>query len=310
MTHTIKYVQNKSNIGSKFIKEKPLQTQGDLDRLRDNLIKLPNQTQIGVFFCIESSIPSLLCDGLPSSRSYFIYINKTDSFQTIFAAPSVPLPVDNKVAAIKNLIDNGILDHKLGKTLANPRMSYSYTQFPVVPNRFVQGFDIITQTGAFYYMITPLFAFLFIQNEIVREKEFKLRQGLNVFGAPHFSYWISWFVVSIIYSLITTFATIAAGAAFQFHYFLDSPILIIVMYMFPFCMALQLLSYFLSTLAPNLKAANSISYGLVLFAIVVESFVANDALLMFIFDDDATALIKFLKYFLMFYPPFGYTKVH
>lgn len=82
------------------------------------------------------------------------------------------------------------------------------------------------------------------------------------------------------------------------------------MYMFPFCMALQLLSYFLSTLAPNLKAANSISYGLVLFAIVVESFVANDALLMFIFDDDATALIKFLKYFLMFYPPFGYTKVH
>jgi len=31
---------------------------------------------------------------------------------------------------------------------------------------------------------------------------------------------------------------------------------------------------------------------------------------MFIFDDDATALIKFLKYFLMFYPPFGYTKVH
>ena len=26
-------------------------------------------------------------------------------------------------------------------------------------------------------MITPLFAFLFIQSEIVREKEFKLRQG-------------------------------------------------------------------------------------------------------------------------------------
>lgn len=55
------------------------------------------------------------------------------------------------------------------------------------------------------------------------------------------------------------------------------------MFMFPFCMALQMLSYFLSTLAPTLKAANSISYGLVLFAIVVESFVANDSLLMFIF---------------------------
>jgi ribosome biogenesis protein Tsr3 len=79
--------------------------------------------------------------------------------------------------------------------------------------------------------------------------------------------------------------------------------------MFPFCMALQMISYFLSTLAPNLKSANSISYGLVLFAIVVESFVANDSLMLFIFEDNASALIEFLKYFLTFYPPFGYTKV-
>ena len=56
-------------------------------------------------------------------------------------------------------------------------MTYSYTQYPIVPNRFIQGFDMITQAGAFYYMITPLFAFLFIQSEIVREKEHKLRQG-------------------------------------------------------------------------------------------------------------------------------------
>jgi len=115
--------------------------------------------------------------------------------------------------------------------------------------------------------------------------------------------------VSILYSLITTFATVAAGAAFQFHFFLDAPFLIIVVFMFPFCMALQMLSYFLSTLASNLKAANSISYGLVLFAIVVESFVANDGLLAFIFADNASSLILFLKYFLMFYPPFNYTKV-
>ena len=81
------------------------------------------------------------------------------------------------------------------------------------------------------------------------------------------------------------------------------------MFMFPFCMALQMLSYFLSTLAPTLKSANSISYGLVLFAIVVESFVANDSLLLFIFEDNATPLITFLKFFLMLYPPFGYTKV-
>lgn len=43
-------------------------------------------------------------------------------------------------------------------------MHYNTQQYPVVPNRFFQNFDIVTQAGAFYYMIPPLFAFLFIQN--------------------------------------------------------------------------------------------------------------------------------------------------
>jgi hypothetical protein len=37
----------------------------------------------------------------------------------------------------------------------------------------------------------------------------------------------------------------------------------------PFTLAMQMFSFFLSTLAPSLKAANAISYGIVLFAIVV-----------------------------------------
>ena len=44
-------------------------------------------------------------------------------------------------------------------------------------NKLLDNFDIVTNIGAFYYIITPLFAFLFIQNEIVREKEYRLRQG-------------------------------------------------------------------------------------------------------------------------------------
>lgn len=112
--------------------------------------------------------------------NYYIFLNKTDSFQAIFAAPSVPLPVDYKVAALKNLIDNAILDYETKDKPVHPRTNYEYTQYPIVPNRFLQGFDMITQAGAFYYMITPLFAFLFIQNEIVREKEFRLRQGTRI----------------------------------------------------------------------------------------------------------------------------------
>ncbi len=157
-------------------------------------------------------------------------------------------------------------------------MIMTHSQFPVGPNRYIQNYDIVTQIGAFYFMITPLFAFLFIQSEIVREKEYKLRQGnynsqilgLNIFGASHGAYWVSWFIVAFIYSFVTSISTYVSGIIFGFGFFHDTnPIYIIFSLFLPFTLAMQMFSFFLSTLAPSLKAANAVSYGIVLFAIVV-----------------------------------------
>lgn len=52
---------------------------------------------------------------------------------------------------------------------------------------------------------------------------------------------------------------------------------------FALCLSMQMLSFFIATLVPNLKAANSISYGFVLFAIVVQTFLADANLLALIF---------------------------
>jgi len=133
---------------------------------------------------------------------------------------------------------------------------------------------------------------------------------LNVFGASHAAYWISWFVIANIYSVITSISTFFAGFAFGFGFFRETPAYIIIIFLFyPFTLAMQMLSFFLSTLSPTLKAANAISYGIVLFAIVVESFVANNNLLVFLFADDVSILIFLLKAFLTLYPPFSYTKI-
>lgn len=92
---------------------------------------------------------------------------------------------------------------------------------------------------------------------------------MNVFGAPHWAYWLSWFIISLIYSLISAISTLLAGLSLQFLFFKDTPWLMVIVLMFPFTLAMQTVSYFIATLAPHLKAANSISYGLVLFAVVV-----------------------------------------
>lgn len=134
---------------------------------------------------------------------------------------------------------------------------------------------------------------------------------MNIFGASHGAYWISWFVVAVIYSFVASIATYVAGIIFGFGFFTDTnPVYIVFSLFIPFTLAMQMFSFFLSTLAPSLKAANAVSYGIVLFAIVVESFVSDNNLLKFLFSSDITPLIVFLKTFLLFYPPFSYTKVN
>lgn len=115
-------------------------------------------------FCVQTDISIMgFCDDPDNSYSYFLILNKTDSFSVIFADPSIPLPKDPVALSLKLLIDNALVDYETSKD-GSRRINYDTQQYPVVPNRFVTNFDIITQTGAFYYMITPLFAFLFIQS--------------------------------------------------------------------------------------------------------------------------------------------------
>jgi len=79
--------------------------------------------------------------------------------------------------------------------------------------------------------------------------------------------------------------------------------------LFPFTLALSMMAFMVSTLAPTVKAANASSYAIVLLAIVIESFVSDNNLLTFIFTTDASTLVQGLKVFLILYPPFSYTKV-
>ncbi len=84
---------------------------------------------------------------------------------------------------------------------------------------------------------------------------------------------------------MTGLASYISGLIFGFGFFTDTNFFFIAVALFiPFTLAMTMFSFFLSTLSPTLKAANAVSYGIVLFAIVVESFVADNNLLLFLFS--------------------------
>ena len=92
--------------------------------------------------------------------------------------------------------------------------------------------------------------------------------------------------------MISSISGFLAGFAFGAGFFRDTPAYIIMVFMFfPFCLAMSMMGFMISTLAPNTNAANASSYGIVLLAIVVESFVGDNNILSLLFTDNASTLV-------------------
>ena len=72
--------------------------------------------------------------------------------------------------------------------------------YPKSTSRFMEGYDMASHHGAMFFFLPFMLHFIMSINEILREKEKKLRQGITVMGMTHFSYWFSWAVTSWIKS--------------------------------------------------------------------------------------------------------------
>lgn len=99
-----------------MLRKPDLESLDDWTRMREELVSRPNVTRAGIVFCLDGSqlFPQFFCASTENVRSYYILLNKTDSFGTIFSAPSLPAPTDPYALALKVLIDNAIIDFETG----------------------------------------------------------------------------------------------------------------------------------------------------------------------------------------------------
>jgi len=122
---------------------------------------------------------------------------------------------------------------------------------------------------------------------------------------------MSWFIIAVLYSLLASVSTFLAGFAFGFDFFHQTPAYILIFFLFlPFSFSMAMFGFMVATLAPTAKAANASSYSIVLLAIIIQSFTSDNNVVALIFSDDAGGTVLFLRTFLLFYPPFSYTKVN
>lgn len=151
-----------------------------LDYFQDN----QNKTQYAVLFCVDR----VRFDGLlvpcnfkyndQTMHAYTIVYNITSFISDFLSASQLPISKDPVLAKLKQDVDNGFLKYYAHKRnmLFTPKLNMTLSSYPTTVNRFFKGADIVAHSGAFYFYFPPMIVFIVILQEIIREKELKLRK--------------------------------------------------------------------------------------------------------------------------------------
>ncbi len=120
---------------------------------------------------------------------------------------------------VDDILANFVSTHRHGLSYKR-QIIVSQEEYPKVTSRIVKGYDVMSAQGSFYFIIPPIFTFLFFTNEMLKEKELKLRQYMQVVGVSTWVYWLSWVLTIGGVCLFQAFLMALCGVVFQFEFFL------------------------------------------------------------------------------------------
>lgn len=111
---------------------------------------------------------------------YAVYYNFSLADSYFMSSLQQPCPIDPKLLSIKVGIDNAIMKY-LGTSrgMADddiPHIDLTHSSYPMLTDRFMRDANIVSQIGSYFFVLSPLLSFTIVLNEIIREKELRLRQ--------------------------------------------------------------------------------------------------------------------------------------
>jgi len=159
---------------------------------------------------------------------YWLLYNRSLSSQNFLDNMNAPMKLNEYALqvsqSVENALMNWIVKQKDFEDEPNIQSNYTYQNYPKVQSRYFKGFDSSSTQGPFWLFIPIMISFLSVLNELIGEKEKKLRQGLHLFGIGNLSYWLSWVIYLFLFDILFTGTIMIAGFLFQFGIFINSPI--------------------------------------------------------------------------------------
>lgn len=277
-----------------------------------------NKTQTCLMFCTGAFKPPknpfyndlVFCNISVLNRNftyYSILINSTITPMLFFSGYNEPEPVDYASLAVKRNMDEAWLSFVSGQ---KKKLSIDVQSFPRPTNRWMSGYDIVSDTGAFYFFIPPMVTFVVLLIEIVREKEYRLRFGLLMMGMKHEAYWMTWFLTGLIFTLIVTHSLLISGLACVFEIFLNTPYPYFLFLFVLFSLSMINLSFTISTTLSTTKSAYTASYAFILVGLVFQFLLSDITMVYLLYGTTVPNWVKIVRVLLPLYPPFNFAKAY
>lgn len=175
--------------------------------------------------------------------------------------------------------------------------------FPKSKPRFLSS-SIIQMAGPVFFFCPPMLVFIILLNQIVHEKETKLRQGMNIMGLSDSMFWLSWFITAEILFAIVAVLVILAGVIARFEFFTNVSLGVNFLAFFLFSSAMTPVIFICSTIVSTTKQANLLGFFIFLTGLFLQMIFTNVAIYYW-YSPDAWPIWLFL---FNFYPPFNFAK--
>ncbi|KAJ3185215.1 ATP-binding cassette sub- A member 1 [Gaertneriomyces sp. JEL0708] len=210
-----------------------------------------------------------------------------------------------ELVSVMRGLDEAIIGVLNGATVS-ANVDVTLKDWPTIPPRQVSD-SIVQNLGPVFFFCSEMVIFINVLNQVVSEKEAKLRHSMQMMGLRTGIYWLSWFISTMWLVAINSLVTGIWGLIFGFSAFRNTNFGVVIVTFFLFGLGMLSLAFLITTFVRRARTAILIGIFIFIIGLLFESFVFSSAYVGYIWWDQGTAPAAYKV--LMFLPFFNFGKI-
>lgn len=158
-------------------------------------------------------------------------------------------------------------------------------------------------------MIPFLILLVLSGSQMLKNKQNRLRIGLNIVGVSHFQFYLSEIIAYFFNVLIITIVFCISGSLLGIKYFSEGILWFNFITLFMNGVIVGLIPFCVTAAVSNKNLGMSLLYGFVLYSIIMQWLFTGGIILQLLYMNTASNIVKFLKFIFSLYPSFHFSKI-